>query len=717
MHLIIALLALVLAVGGFHTASRQHARQQTSVEPDSLLYGVDMVRDFTEPLVALKSSKQISILPANPLPLAANRRITKEAMDAISRPLTAVSTDGCQAADSCVDEVFVDYDPCTDKFLLKHSRGPLTMAFAVFDDKIKQAGWSHLRVETVEGPVKACDGASILHAADGVVAWNMKMYAAGAAEGYLTASRIKDFYSSAEALEKRQDKAHRSLENVRTMFYSSITLIQQQAGWHKDAKSVFHTDECASDPPVRHASWLLFQVWGVMDGYNVRIPDAAAETRLNLLAVFFINSDGETPELMEAYDPQYLSKRQETSPNAGASAVQLAQTVSRRRHQSKQELIRWLNRLHDHGRCSALIRLVDTQHAPNHDIMVGHSTWENFSEMFRIWKVYHFQLPDAAAKWISFSSYPGAVTSTDDFYLTDANLLITETTITIMNAAAYVNVLDKPHVPDFMRIAIATRLSKTGEEWIRHFRNTVCLRDKCGDPGTYNSQWMIVDYNRFNEVRNKDRPLPEGTFYVYEQVPGSEQQADMSRILKKFGYFASYNRAWFPMDSASLGEVASIGSSQGKTGSDKYLETVFKWNEQSPTRRGQDFAGLAPKVKTLWGNPKDPTSMSAVMQWNDVGKDPRVPPDQQEQIAARFDLYDPDRLDGAVDSKIVNTCLFGKLQCDAISGPEHTWHKAFDWSQASAAVEYPHAHQPLRWDFDWWRMSLDGMHPSPKTEC
>ena len=43
------------------------------------------------------------------------------------------------------------------------------------------------------------------------------------------------------------------------------------------------------------------------------------------------------------------------------------------------------------------------------------------------------------------------------------------------------------------------------------------------------------------------------------------------------------------------------------------------------------------------------------VQWNDVGKDSRVPPDQQEQIAARFDLYDSDRLDGAVDSKVTHT--------------------------------------------------------------
>ena len=69
--------------------------------------------------------------------------------------------------------------------------------------------------------------------------------------------------------------------------------------------------------------------------------------------------------------------------------------------------------------------------------------------------------------------------------------------------------------------------------WLACVSLSVCLRDKCGDPGTYNSQWMIVDYNRFNKVRNKDRPLPEGTFYVYEQVPGRCANGSLSIVRRR----------------------------------------------------------------------------------------------------------------------------------------------------------------------------------------
>jgi len=60
------------------------------------------------------------------------------------------------------------------------------------------------------------------------------------------------------------------------------------------------------------------------------------------------------------------------------------------------------------------------------DIFAGHSTWFPYSAMNRIFKRYEFNLnnPALAAKKVAFSSYPGMLSSWDDFYMMDSGLLM-----------------------------------------------------------------------------------------------------------------------------------------------------------------------------------------------------------------------------------------------------------------------------------------------------
>jgi hypothetical protein len=65
------------------------------------------------------------------------------------------------------------------------------------------------------------------------------------------------------------------------------------------------------------------------------------------------------------------------------------------------------------GRCSALIALTPDFS----DIFLGHSTWDSYSQMTKVFKHYGFQLagiPNLAAQRMSFSSYPGELFSDDD---------------------------------------------------------------------------------------------------------------------------------------------------------------------------------------------------------------------------------------------------------------------------------------------------------------
>jgi hypothetical protein len=83
------------------------------------------------------------------------------------------------------------------------------------------------------------------------------------------------------------------------------------------------------------------------------------------------------------------------------------------------------------GKCSALIKVT----ADLSDLLFGHSTFDSFTAMTRIFKHYEFSLkhPGVKAQALSFSSYPGELFSDDDLYMTSAKLVVLETTNHIWN--------------------------------------------------------------------------------------------------------------------------------------------------------------------------------------------------------------------------------------------------------------------------------------------
>lgn len=81
---------------------------------------------------------------------------------------------------------------------------------------------------------------------------------------------------------------------------------------------------------------------------------------------------------------------------------------------------------------------------------------------------------------MTFSSYPGTISSTDDFYVMNGSLVVTETTLEILNENSYSLVArEDKYIPDYMRIVISNRMANSATEWVKwlKFVNT----------GTYNS--------------------------------------------------------------------------------------------------------------------------------------------------------------------------------------------------------------------------------------
>jgi hypothetical protein len=76
-------------------------------------------------------------------------------------------------------------------------------------------------------------------------------------------------------------------------------------------------------------------------------------------------------------------------------------------------------------------------------------------------------------------------------------------------------------VASWIRSIAASRLASNAKDWaeIQASHNS----------GTYNCQWMIIDFNKFQPNEKK---LKADTFWVLETIPGMTHMQDMTRHLE-----------------------------------------------------------------------------------------------------------------------------------------------------------------------------------------
>lgn len=583
----------------------------------------------------------------------------------------------------------------------KQSQKRVGVAWANYKNTVKQNGWGYLSVGATD---------------DAKVSDDLKMYAAGFLEGYTSARQIRDFQHNADALKDKDESKHHADENIRNLFERELKTINTKNAALSSANST-------AAPFWRHARFMMFQVWGILDAYNLHASSVAGFP-LSMIDLLILNADGETPELEMAYDmEEFLLRQSESVPEMSADAgsdntidndgqaflqkrVGSHHRISRghvlpKNHQrlrnAQARRLATMRNLDDRawrkikmatGRCSALVRLTED----NKDIFVGHTTFSDYSEMNRIFKYYDFPLEGSAARKMGFSSYPGVAGSTDDYYLMDTGLVVTETTISMLSDEPYDKLDDNgTFIPDYMRIMIANRLAKSGKDWVDVMQQSAT--------GTYSSQWMVVDYKLFKPGET----LRNGTFWVLEQVPGFQHGEDMSSTLQRTSFWASENR----------GSFKDIRDVVGETEAEELHGKLFSANKNP---RAHIFSVTQSGVHTL-------ADMRAEMQRNkwphDIDGGPMNTPDHA--IAARGDLDRKDpQPNGGVDSKVTNSCLAKKLVADAINGPSHVDQKPFKWTNSagrSLYPDYPHDGLPDVWNFDWVRMTPDGEMKLPHDEC
>ncbi|CAD7925683.1 unnamed protein product [Amoebophrya sp. A25] len=337
----------------------------------------------------------------------------------------------------------------------------------------------------------------------------------------------------------------------------------------------------------------------------------------------------------------------------------------------------WEKKLARTGHCSALVRVTPD----NRDLLVGHTTWDDYAKMTRVVKYYDFALPWTQSEVVGMSSYPGCVSSTDEFYLLSRGMVVADTSLEILNSEVYNRIPEGPKLPNFLHVMAANRMARTAAHW------AALLTER--NNGMKNAQWFVIDYNRFKSRAD----IRSGVLWMVETIPGLSYKHDhTARLLETGHYSASYNRPVSP----------EIRQRTGHTAAETAYGPLYSL-EMAP--RAQLFAAVAGHVETL-------RDLRLAMRENKYPGEKFVGEGAAtwalspgHAISARLDL-DVGLLspNGGIDAKVTSKCLLDRMEMQLISGPTHVSQPVFKWQDASGAdlfPGWPHLGLPTAYDFDW----------------
>jgi len=498
---------------------------------------------------------------------------------------------------------------------IQAGQNPSALAQAHYDvDAIQTTGWANLGLYS-----KPLSGVSN----------EKKANAAGFLEGYLTSELIYQSY----------------LSTLASSFGSGVKAIPRDSADFLAANIAWTESQVSANP--RDAYWMrvglmVKMLKGIVDGYNAK---ASGSHRFTLVDIWFLNSDGDMEEISVLQ-----TMKKEVGMMTKAKPVTPQPTGTH---------------------CSVLVKVANDFS----NLFMAHTTWEDFVEMLRIYKVYDLDFYGAR---VSFSSYPAVITSIDDFYTTSNKLAVTETTNGIFTQDLYNKIVPQALL-SWVRALQANMGAKSCAEWMNIFGRY--------NSGTYNNQWICVDYNLFKPGHS----LAPGTLWIGEQIPGLFMTKDVTTTLS-YGYWPSYNVPYFP-------EIYNLsGFSQQPNYGDFFSYSLCP--------RAKIFRRDHHKVV-------DVPSMQRMIRYNDWKNDPFSQGNPCNQISSRCDLVqgDPSNPDtqlsafGSVDGKMVDYFAMQKGITYAQAGPTFDQQPAFTWKNPLWQSE-PHAGQPDDFQFSWQTMQF-----------
>uniref|UniRef100_A0A915BM03 Phospholipase B-like n=1 Tax=Parascaris univalens TaxID=6257 RepID=A0A915BM03_PARUN len=466
-------------------------------------------------------------------------------------------------------------------------------------------------------------------------------YAAGVAEGILTKELI--YYHFRNTVEDM-------CKGYRVYCNKLYTYLAKNLEWIKETVKL----KPKEDLYWKQVNLSFTQVTGIWHGYSKKSPKWYRPAVLfDITPIYMIQLYGDLFDLAKFFDKQ---------PDPGDVA--------------------------NSGHCSGFAKI-----APgNKDLFFSHVAMSGYNTMNRVLKLYKFGYDRKRAPGyaLSFSGYPAGISSADDFVLTSAGLAALETTFAIYNKTLYTDTFIKPigQLHCWVRSSVANTLAGDGKTWSKIFSRY--------NSGTYNNQWVIVDFKAFEP--RKETP-PKDLLWVLEQVPGYVLARDMTWFVKKYSYFPSYNIPYFTV----ISEMSGFAE-QAK------MNDWYKWGN---CPRAKIFDRDHVKVTDI-------EQLQELMRYNDYQHEPFsrckcVPPYSAEaSISTRGDLnpangtYEVEamghRNHGGLDFKGTNYTLFKKLRFRAWGGPTYDPLPVFSWNTTD--IDANHYGQPVEWKFgpvetDW----------------
>jgi hypothetical protein len=178
---------------------------------------------------------------------------------------------------------------------------------------------------------------------------------------------------------------------------------------------------------------------------------------------------------------------------------------------------------HAPGNCSAFI--ATGTYTKDGRIVMGHNAWTNYVLGSR-WNIVFDIKPDKGSRFV-MDGLPGVIVSDDDFAVSSAGILVTETTITQFEG------WDPAGKPEFARARKALQYSRSIDDFVRIMLD--------GNNGGYANDWLIGD-NKTGEIallelglknhdlqRTKDGCFFGANFPVTEKLTKEETKFDPAK--------------------------------------------------------------------------------------------------------------------------------------------------------------------------------------------
>lgn len=230
-----------------------------------------------------------------------------------------------------------------------------------YNKVIDQKGWNKLSINTY----------SIANSYE-------QAFFAGYLEGRISATEIYNFFYN---LRKNMGKHYRTRFNELLKFFDDVAR-------NFDIRIINSIDgfDDMTDEDKNYWSKIILgyaQIEGLMRGYNYAIEKVGKQDKMyiSLSEFFMIQADAEIHELMRAIKAKKLLKRNNIK-IGDKKYFEIAFGIK------TKDPIKFWKELMKTSRCSAFIKIVKDENNNWKDLLAGHTTWSDYSELLRIYKQY-----------------------------------------------------------------------------------------------------------------------------------------------------------------------------------------------------------------------------------------------------------------------------------------------------------------------------------------